>query len=313
MISRRLFLSSSIAALLAGCTVTRGAFTAPNPQSAYSSRKIIAATNRVDLTSTARSDRLNFYDLDIAVPRQRTIGTVPVEGPDAFALIRQRPISTRANLAQSLGEPGRDPLVVWVHGFNNSSAEAVYRQAQMATDTGMNGPQISFLWPSAARARAYLFDRDSALQARSSLQDLFLQLGEIWPGPITVISHSLGCLLVMEALVRLHLQNRAPRLNGLMLLQPDIAPDVFAAQVSDISPLPHNAVLVTARDDPALFLSARLAESNSRVGSSNTPEIYEAMGFSVIDLTDITDAGDPHLVALTSPTVLGALRQITTN
>jgi len=97
-----------------------------------------------------------------------------------------------------IGPPTGDPLVIWVHGFNNTSAEAVYRQAQMAIDTGLRGPQLAFVWPSAATASGYLFDRDSALQARSSLEALFVRLGRIWSGQVTVIAHSLGWLLAME-------------------------------------------------------------------------------------------------------------------
>lgn len=184
---------------------------------AYDTQPILMATNRVSPASMDRSDDLNFYDMDISVPRNRTPGDVPVDGDNAFGVARQRQISTDAELKRALGPAGADPLVIWVHGFNNSAAEAVFRQAQMVADTGLRGPQLSFVWPSAATARGYLFDLDSGLQARSALEDLFVRLGHIWGGNITLIAHSLGCLLAMEALVQMQLQDRAVMLDGLVL------------------------------------------------------------------------------------------------
>jgi esterase/lipase superfamily enzyme len=301
-------MSTSAAALMTGCGA-RGQFTAVVPGEAFERRSILMATNRADPASTERSETLNFYDLEIAVPRNRSPGDVPLEGDNAFALSKQRQISTDQDLKRVLGPSRGDPLVIWVHGFNSTSAEAVYRQAQMATDTGLRGPQLAFVWPSAATARGYLFDRDSALQARSSLEALFVRLGRIWSGQVTVIAHSLGCLLAMEALVRMRLQDRPVVLDSLVLLQPDISPDVFQSQVADISPLPKNALLVTSQDDPALRFSAFASQSRNRVGATRDSGAYEDLGFRVVDLTGIPDAGNPHLVALTSPTVLEFLRE----
>ena len=116
----------------------------------------------------------------------------------------------------------------------------------------------------------------------------------------------------MEALVRMRLQDRPVVLDSLVLLQPDISPDVFQSQVADISPLPKNALLVTSKDDPALRISAFASQSRNRVGATEDSALYEDLGFRVVDLTGIPDAGNPHLVALTSPTVLEFLRETNT-
>lgn len=308
VLNRRSFMATSSAALMSGCA-TRGVFAPPDAAGVADIQPILMATNRAGFGSTDHSDSVTFFDLDIAVPRNRAPGEVPVEGVDAFALSRQRQLSTDAEIKRLLGPPSGDPLVIWVHGFNNTSAEAVYRHAQMVADTDLRGPQLSFVWPSLATPRGYLFDRDSALQSRSALENLFVRLGRIWGGPITVVAHSLGCMLAMEALVRMRLQNRPVVLDGLILLQPDIAPDVFESQVADISPLPQNALLVVSGRDPALFVSARLAQTQNRVGAAvEDIDTYEGLGFRVVDLTDVNDATDRHLVALTSPTVLEFLR-----
>lgn len=309
-LTRRGFMATSAAALMTGCTA-RGTFTGPLASTVFTPQRIVMATNRANFDTTDHVDALNFYDLEIAVPRNRTTGKVPVSGRDAFGLTRHRQLTTAGDISQTLGPVGAEPLVIWIHGFNNTSAEAVYRHAQMVADTQLAGPQMSFVWPSHANARGYLFDRDSALQSRTALQDLFTMLPRIWGGPVTIVAHSLGCMLAMEALVRMHLQDRPVNLHTLMLMQPDISPDVFATQVADISPLPVNSLLVVSGSDQALMLSARLAQAADRVGTAvDDIPTYESMGFQVIDLTRVTDADDNHLAALTSPTVLAAMREI---
>lgn len=309
-LNRRQIMFGGAAALSLSACGPRAQFILPQINVPSTRRRILVATNRPSLASRDRTESLRFVALDIDVPTERRAGLVPATGLNAFGLLDQSPIANAAALGRAMGPAGQHPLIVWVHGFNNTPAEAVYRQAQMANDAGLQGPQLSFVWPSDETARGYLYDRDSALQARGPLADLLEALPRIWSGEIVVIAHSLGGLLVMETLKRLSLQGRPLRLDGLVLLQPDVAPDVFKSQVSAIGPLPENAILVTSRDDPALFLSARAAQSEERVGATDDPTDYEAMGFQVLDLTEVEDAANPHLVALTSPTVLQRIRQI---
>ncbi len=296
-------------AALTGCA-PRAQFLAPLPSVAVTPVNVIVATNRPDLNTTDRDIALRFSELTIGVPDLRATGDVPSVGPGAFRLLDQRSLATTSELARTLGATQGYPLVIWVHGFNNTPAEAVFRQAQMAHDAGLRGPQISFVWPSAASPGGYLYDRDSALQARPSLEQLFELIPTLWSGETVVVAHSLGCSLVMETLARMRLKGQPTRLEGLVLMQPDIAPDVFDALVRDITPLPESATLVIAQDDPALRISALFSGSNERVGMTGDPADYRAMGFQVIDLTNQQDALIPHLAALTSPTVLDRIRQI---
>ena len=91
---------------------------------------------------------------------------------------------------------------------------------------------MSFVWPSAVRPRAYVHDRDSAIQARVALADLIVNLRAAWAGEMTIVAHSLGAFIALEALVRLcQAGGRAPLIDGLILVQPDIAPDVFVTQI----------------------------------------------------------------------------------
>ncbi len=304
MIGRRETVFGLASMGLTGC-VPRGDFAPASPASVARTRRMIMATNRLNLETAARGDGLFWYDLSVSVPANRTSGTVPVSGASAFGTERVLPLDRLPDLGAANGEP----LVVWVHGYNNTAAEAVYRHTQMAEDIGMNGPQVSFVWPSAASGRGYLHDRDSVLDARRPLADTLLALRRRWSGDILIVAHSLGVFLVMESLTRLAAQGFPVTdiADGLLFLQPDIDPDVFHEQVQDLGQLPARSVVVLAEDDPALRISGGLAQTGARVGntSHSVPDAFEA-----INLTGVRDAATSHLVALSSQQVLAFLRQV---
>jgi esterase/lipase superfamily enzyme len=56
----------------------------------------------------------------------------------------------------------RDQVFIFVHGFNTSFDDALYRTAQLAYDMEFDGVPYLFSWPSMASATEYLYDRDSA-------------------------------------------------------------------------------------------------------------------------------------------------------
>ena len=305
MIARRAVLAG-LATLPAACG-GRAVFT--EGRAGGPSRDILLLTNRLDGEAglgRGRGDGLRVARLRVALPAERAPGALDYRAAGLGLLS-----STRADPARPLAglEPG--PVTLWVHGFNNTPAEAVYRHAQMAEDLALPGAQVAFVWPSNERYSGYLHDRDSVLHARAPFADALRLVRAARPGaPLFVIAHSLGAFLAMEGLRTEALAGR-PLSDGvrLVLLQPDIDPAVLVAQAVEIGTLPDRMLVLTAADDPALRLSARLAGQPARAGASAAALApLRAMGVRVLDLTDIGDAADPHLAALTSPTAIALIR-----
>ncbi|MEM8818966.1 MAG: alpha/beta hydrolase [Pseudomonadota bacterium] len=276
-------------------------------------RDIVLLTNRAAVSDTGLSSgrtlTLSATTVTTALPPDRAPGSLPWNDP-ALGLRGQSPAP---DLAAALAAQPPGPTTVWVHGFNNSPAEALYRHAQMAEDLALPGAQVSFVWPSIERYRGYLHDRDSVLHARRPFLDAIRAVRAARPDTETfVVAHSMGTFLVMEALRAAALEGRPlAQEMRVVLLQPDIDPGVLEAQVADIGRLPERMAIFTAVDDPALRLSARLAGQPARAGASATAlKSLTARGVRVIDLGFLTDAADPHLAALTSPTALAAIRAV---
>lgn len=313
--SRRGFISGAAALIVPGCG-TRLNFAEGENLDGGPVRNVVVATNaQATPDGPERNDTLALSLLAVETTAHRAPGALAFSGPEAFALKSETPVLP-ADLGQALLQTRQpddsrvDALVVWVHGFNNTPSEAVARHVQIMQDVGHEGAAVSFVWPSKGAGNGYIFDRESALFSRAVLADFLLQLRSEWSGPIIVIAHSLGGFLTMEALARLRLMGqKGDVIDGIILVQPDISPDVFAAQVRDAAPLPRRSVLMISNVDPALRVSARLAGQQDRLGSTADPDAYRELGMFVVDLSGTTDAENYHLTAFTSPTVLSQLRK----
>ena len=63
-------------------------------------------------------------------------------------------------------------VIIFVHGFNNTYADAVFRLAQITHDSGTDATPILFTWPSRGRTFDYLYDKESANYSRRALEDM---------------------------------------------------------------------------------------------------------------------------------------------
>ena len=130
---------------------------------------------------------------------------------DAAAHPRRAGLPAPVDADLALRPPGERRLFVFVHGFNTNFAEGIYRQAQMLHDFGTPALGVHYAWPSAADARLYLYDRDSAFFARDGLEQLLRLLGDSDAERIVLVGHSMGAQVTLEALRQMALVG-APRL-----------------------------------------------------------------------------------------------------
>jgi|TARA_R110002012_G_C11640337_1_gene610575 esterase/lipase superfamily enzyme len=322
---RRRFLAFASAAMAAGCT-PRGSFSvAPLSDGTEGMQHILVATSRVaDPAPIAygkgRAETLEFAQLTISIPPTHKIGTI--EWPPArevdparhFALAGAKTLpSTKSLLKAALSgaaESGEE-AVLFVHGYNNNFSEAIYRHAQIAWDYEMRGPQIHFAWPSAADPLEYTYDRDSVLIARDALAQLLLDLLKEEQLRVSVVGHSMGCLLIMEALRQIALTGDREALNALnsiTLISPDIDMDLFRSQATALGRLPQPFIVAVARNDRLLWLSSGLSGGADRLGSLDDRDQLEALGVSTIDMTGLGNGGANHFLPGTSASAIALIK-----
>ena len=223
----------------------------------------------------SRGRGLDFADIVVSIPpdgaRQAgdiQIASSPPGNPEHdFVILR----ADRMDLAQAKANfdarvrrtPGRRVLV-FVHGFNTRFEEAVYRFAQIVHDTRVNVAPVLFTWPSGGNVTDYVYDRDSAVYSRDALEVVLQALAnDPAVDSISILAHSMGNYLVVEALRQMSIRDRglSPKIHDVMMASPDIDIDVFRRQIAEIDagPRPAQFTLFVSRDDRALSLSSFLA------------------------------------------------------
>lgn len=193
------------------------------------------------------------------------------------------------------------PIVVFVHGYNHSFQEAMFRLAQMSADSQTSVTPVLFSWPSHASLTGYVADRDAATYARDDLVDLLAELSKVHRGRITIVGHSMGGWLVMEALRQLRLEGRDDVIARLDvgLAAPDIDIAVFRSQAETVGVLSPPITLLVAADDRALALSQRLSQGRKRLGaidvnSRETHVLADQTGVRIIDVSTIPAVDQMH-------------------
>lgn len=330
---RALRLGLAAALLIAGCA-PRGVVTLmPGAETLAPARNVYVATTRVEdgAGSAAagfgvlRSGQTAFARYSVTVPPDRLAGQIAWPGrkpPDPrlhFLTSGEERFADaaafRAGLAGALADRPRGgrEAVIFVHGFNTTFAEGLYRTAQVGADLDLPGVLVHYAWPSRANPLAYAYDRDSALFARDGLQRLLRETAAAGAERVLIVAHSMGAGLAMEAMRELAIAGDTrtlDRIGGVMLISPDLDIDLFRAQAARIGDLPQPFVIFTSRRDRALALSARLTGEASRLGNLTDAAPLADLEVMLLDVSAYS-SGIGHFVPATSPALLRLMARVT--
>ncbi|MEO0497246.1 MAG: alpha/beta hydrolase [Pseudomonadota bacterium] len=290
--------------------------------SAQLTETLVATTRALAAPEFMFSDRraqgLNFGTITVSVPPVHVAGRLEraLGRPDPakhFAAVRGAYFKTEQTFinavnAQLAANPEYNgEVMIFVHGYNTSFAEGVFRGAQFHTDWKLPAVPVHFSWPSAASAAGYVYDKESVLYSRDGFARFLELMGQTNAKSIVLLAHSMGTHLTMETLRQLAISGRRDvlqRLAMVALISPDIDQAVFNTQFEAISPTPFPMVAVVSGDDRALAVSSRL-QRDRRLGTGANKQDLIDKGIAVIDLTGVSDGdGTNHSKFATSATFI---------
>jgi esterase/lipase superfamily enzyme len=183
---------------------------------------------------------------------------------------------------------GKD-MLLYVHGFNETFETAVASAAQLADGVKWSGRTALFSWPSGGRLIAYQYDRESAMWSRDGFEEALKGLASNPTiGRVHIVAHSMGTLLTLETLRQLRSEAGDEAINkigAVVLASPDIDIDQFEQTVRKLGPVASRITVISATNDRALAVSARLAGGIARAGSAER-ERLNALGVRVADASD---------------------------
>ena len=267
--------------LLAGCSsLSQKKVTGYNHVSVYfaTTREYDAsATPDRAFTKTGTKKEWIFYGTaEVGVPLPHSEGTqkgIKVERIDLPSGDRQHDF--RVLTAAETTNPHR-PLIVFVHGFNNTFETAAERAALYAYDLqpDVSSKAAIFSWPSKESLFGYQHDEDSVLVS----QDRARQVVEILrthdsASPVVLIGHSMGCRVLTFALRDIELidsKGKTPKLGHpqfaqLILIEPDVNSEYFRENIPRMRAVCGHVTVYASSHDNALRFSQFLHD-DSRVG-----------------------------------------------
>lgn len=322
----RLFLYLIVVAVLCGCADPTRMLLVSEAGTVGDHQKVVVVTNRArDAAGNyggGRAAAFTYLDVGVSIPRDRRPGTVPVSYSNPvpgrhFVLTSSDEIGGKAaflsTLRRSLAElaPAERDITIFVHGYNTSFSDGVFRTAQLAHDFGLKGVAVGFSWPSAAHPLGYSHDRDSVLLARDGLEEMLRDVSRAGARNVVIVGHSLGAMLVMESLRQMAIASPGLPdriLDGVVLIAPDIDTDLFHAQAGRIRFLPQPFAIFVSQKDRALMLSSRINGRSNRLGTLDSADSLSDLDVTIVDVTAFSGpAAQSHMTAVSSPALIALL------
>ncbi|MBW9075610.1 alpha/beta fold hydrolase (plasmid) [Agrobacterium pusense] len=267
---------------------------------------ILVATNRTRSGrgySDGRGKGLTYEQFQVSIPpnHERSKIEYPDEraDPERSMLISARQSLGERAFVEKAAVPSPEGTVgIFVHGYNYTYQESLYRLGQIAADAPLSGHPVLFSWPSEGRVAGYLADREAALYSRDDLTALLTSVTRASPAKrIVLFGHSVGSFLVMETLRQLRLQGRDDVLDRLMvvLAAPDIDEDLFHAQLQAVGRMTNPITVFVSKNDKALAISSLLTGERARVGQLDvdSPTVKAATKQFNLRIVDVTAIDGP--------------------
>jgi esterase/lipase superfamily enzyme len=182
----------------------------------------------------------------------------------------------------------RVDALVFVHGFNNSFADAMTRAAQLSYDAGFKGVVLSFDWTSRNELLDYMEDETNA---ERSVPDFgrFLRrvIDSTGARRIAIVAHSMGTRLVSYTVRDLQSAGMQLSLGPVIFAASDIDSAVFIDQYArKVQSTTRLMTLYASTKDRAILASDRLVHHAPRVGSG-PPTIISLHGIDYIDASAV--------------------------
>jgi esterase/lipase superfamily enzyme len=186
----------------------------------------------------------------------------------------------------------KNHALVFVHGFNCSFENALFRTAQIAYDIQFDGAPFLYSWPSkgAVGFHDYSYDRESSGQAEPYLRQ-FLEMvtHETGATSVSVIAHSMGSQLLLPVLRDL---KRAPppgvAISEVILAAPDVDRDAFENIAAELAGVSRGITVLAASNDFALDISRRFWGGVPRAGDVPAGGPIVTAGVDTIDITALS-------------------------
>lgn len=241
-------------------------------------------TEDVPLSIVEKREILRFDSTPIPF---EVVNGKPIQLPDAVASYAQKRAQFQSAIREQMRISGKNEVMVFVHGVNNTLEDAVFSLADLWHFSGRQAVPIAYSWPAVgAGPFGYFTDRESGEFTVFHFKEFLRQLSEIPElEKIHIIAHSRGTDVTTTALRELIIAERSKgndpketlKIANLIMAAPDLDFSVvrqrliaegFGAAIGRIT-------IYVNRGDSALGLSQRLF-TGQRLGTLGAADLQVA-------------------------------------
>jgi len=202
----------------------------------------------------------------VSIPEDREPGEIPLPwiglpDPSAHFLVEGAEVLSpdeflRRVAARAKDSPRREAML-FVHGYNNTFDDALFRAAQIAHDLQFPGAPILFSWPSKGDFLRYSHDEAEVIPAGRALGRFLAGLQDAdGIEHLYVIGHSMGCRVLGLALQWMRSEGRDGDLDVVVLAAPDIDEEAFRTVIApEMKRRTRHPTVYVSRNDSALKAS----------------------------------------------------------
>jgi esterase/lipase superfamily enzyme len=288
-----------------------------------------STTDPGEMFDSGLAEEASYASVTVSIPPDavRKIGdvqwpaTLPGDPGQSFVTVSADYLDKQsfgAALSAAAKKTGRGKVLLFVHGFNNRFDEAVYRFAQIIHDSKAPAIPVLFSWPSrgVVGLRAYQDDLENATNSRDAVEQLLDTIGaNASVKEVTIVCHSMGCSLTLEALWSKAVRSGkiGDKVKNVLLVAPDVDVNLFRTRMQQLGSARPRFALFLSQDDQALKVSKSIGGGVTRLGDVDPDQEpyktdFRREGILVFDLTALR--GGAHSRAFEKVTsVMGMIEQ----
>ncbi|MDP1798962.1 MAG: alpha/beta hydrolase, partial [Planctomycetaceae bacterium] len=270
--------------------------------------EIFVGTNRGlwdDATGTPNANRVldhpQYGRAEVTIPRKPRDKTASLpglpwrknrDGDQPATTVDSGPLSSAeflTGVCDQLERSRQGDLLLFVHGFNVRFDEAVICAAQLALKMPFNGAVVTYAWPT--QGGVFNYDEDEPINKASVAPFMeFLQTlraGIPAQTRITILVHSMGNRIVMDALDQMPSPSGEKPISQVVLCAPDVGRKDFERWAPGVLDQSERVALYSNASDSALIVS-KGKHAESRAGDAWHPVLVpgiEVVDCSRVDLT----------------------------
>lgn len=272
------------------------------------------------ITTRLPDCRADSYSLTIQRGDRIRHGRLRAKGTSAKPKAPDFNFQSRSSWADDIAAAAQSAdgkVIFYIHGYNNTFADAAIQAQQIRYHSGFAGPLISYNWPSHAKFLRYAVDEANADWDRPYLVAELLSLAAMPEiSEIILVAHSMGARSAVEVLDRMDTQypDYAHKLRNIILASPDIDRQIFERQTRDnlldkANVAAGRRITVFTSDNDRAVAASRFLHGYDRLGLNScidplaSPPCYARplrdgvpiAGLTIIDTSDVSGGFVGHV------------------